>query len=346
MSAKKVLVLGATGAMGKYLIPLLAEKGYDITAIYRNDALTGCGITCDAPNVRYIEADAMNLATYREIISTHYDGIVDFLIYNTICLPVYLPQILAAADHYIYFSSYRVYDGKDVPVTEESRRLIDTADNCWLKVSDDYCIYKARGENALRESGLKNWTIVRPSITYSLMRNQLVTLEVAHTTVRALAGKKTVLPIQARDVQGTMTWAGDNARMLAELLFNPVAYGETYSLTTSEHHTWGEIAEMYKQICGLECVWVDKEDYLDIICPKSAVNRPNVNWQLECDRLFNRVMDNSKVLAATGLKQEELMPLRRGLEMEINRFPRDNNPFDGKDDVSIRMDEYLRKHSL
>ena len=34
-------------------------------------------------------------------------------------------------------------------------------------------------------------------------------------------------------------------------------------------------------------------------------------------------MDNTKVLAATGLKQADLMPLHQGLEHEIARCPRD-----------------------
>ncbi|MBO7742535.1 MAG: NAD(P)H-binding protein [Victivallales bacterium] len=342
--AKKVLVLGATGAMGKYLIPLLAEKGYEITAVYRKDNLTESGITCTAPNVRYVDMNVMELDNFRRIASEHWDGIVDFMIYSTWIMSTYLPIILQAADHYIYFSSYRIYDGKDVPVREDSRRLIDTADNAWLKCSDDYCIYKARGENALRECGLKNWTIVRPSITYSVMRNQLVTLECQYTTYRALNGKKTILPIESRDIQGTMTWAGDAAKMLAGLLFNPAALGEAYTISTAEHHTWGEIADMYNRICGLECVWVDKEDYLKIIHPENQVPYPR--WQLEYDRLFNRVIDNSKVLSATGMKQEELMPLHKGLEMEIGRFPLESCGFDGKDEVSLRMDDYLRRHSL
>ena len=33
MNQKKVLVLGATGAMGKYLVPRLADMGYRIDAV-------------------------------------------------------------------------------------------------------------------------------------------------------------------------------------------------------------------------------------------------------------------------------------------------------------------------
>jgi len=35
---KKILILGATGAMAVYLIPLLLEKGYTVTGVALDDA--------------------------------------------------------------------------------------------------------------------------------------------------------------------------------------------------------------------------------------------------------------------------------------------------------------------
>ena len=44
MCQKKVLVLGATGAMGKYLIPKLAAQGYQIDAVALDDYDFGCPV--------------------------------------------------------------------------------------------------------------------------------------------------------------------------------------------------------------------------------------------------------------------------------------------------------------
>ena len=38
MTQKRVLVLGATGTMGKYLVPILAEKGFLVDAVALDDA--------------------------------------------------------------------------------------------------------------------------------------------------------------------------------------------------------------------------------------------------------------------------------------------------------------------
>ena len=330
---KKVLVLGATGAMGKYLVPYLAEAGYAVDAVSLEEAHS------PFPNVRDIKGDARDKAFLGELLANHYDGVVDFMIYPTAYLSYRLPLMLANTGHYIYLSSYRVYDNKEHPVRETSPRLLDTGDNIILRNSDDYCIYKARGENIIRTFPKEKWTIIRPAITYSLMRYQLVTLEAPHTVGRAFAGKKVVLPEQAREKQATMSWAGDVARMIERLLFNDQAFGEAFSVCTAEHHTWGEIADYYKEICGLQAVWVDKEDYLRILSADPYFILPR--WQLEYDRLFDRIMDNSKVLAATGMKQESLMKLRDGLEREIARCPQDF-PWP----VNAAMDAYLSEKGL
>lgn len=325
---RKVLVLGATGAMGRYLVPRLADLGYQVDAVSLDE------VKSDRPNLNRIKADAKDREVLKRLLANGYDGIVDFMIYFTSDLTGFLPLLSDHTDHYIYLSTYRIYDDKEHPVKESSPRLLDTADNLVLRNSDDYSVYKARGENILRALPNRNWTIVRPAITYSYLRNQLVTLEAPDTVGRAFAGKAVVLPEQARNVQATMSWGGDVARMIAGLLFNERARGEAFTVATAEHHSWGEIADYYKAICNLEAVWVDKEDYIRILRPDPYDF--GARWQLEYDRLFDRIMDNSKVLAATGISQSELTPLYDGLDREISRCPKDY-PWP----VNRRMDDYL-----
>ena len=325
---KKVLVLGATGAMGQYLVPRLASMGYRVDAVALVDPRE------PVPGVSYLKANVKEPGVLQKLLGNRYDGIVDFLTYSTAELSWYLPQALNHTDHYIFLSSCRVFDDLEHPVRESSPRLIDASENIVLRNSDDYSIYKARGENILRSFSRKNWTIIRPAITYSLMRYQLVTLEAPNTVGRARAGKAAVVPEQAKNVQATMSWAGDVARMIAGLLFLDQARGETYTVSTSEHRTWGEIADYYKEICNLQSIWVDKEEYISIL--NSDPYSFGARWQLEYDRLFDRIIDNSKILAATGMTQAELMPLYDGLEHEISRCPADVEwP------VNERMDSFL-----
>ena len=125
--------------------------------------------------------------------------------------------------------------------------------------------------------------------------------------------------------------------MFKGLIFNEKALGEDFNVTTSEARTWQEIADYYKEICGLKAVWIDKEDYLSILEPDPC--NLGKRWQLEVARLFNRVYDNSKMLAVTGLKQSDFIPLRKGLEYEISRCPKDY-PFKNNE----RMDAFFATH--
>lgn len=332
---KKVLVLGATGAMGRYLIPELVNLGY---------AVTGVGLDEAAPwsvKASYIKGNAFDKDFLTELLQEKFDGIVNFMDYGKYAFSDYYKLFLENTDHYIFLSSCRVYDDKEQPIRETSPRLWDSSEDEVLRASHDYCIHKAQDEDLLAASPYHNWTVVRPATTFSTMRLQLVTLEFKNSVARALMGKKVVLPIEAKDKPATLSWGGDVANMIARILFKAQAKREVYNVCSAEHRTWEEIAAYYRDLVGLEAVWVDKEDYLKILSPEGKIN---VRWQLEYARLFRRITDNSKVLALTGLKQEDMMPMYDGLKLEIGNIPKDYVPLDTE--VGLRMDEYLKNHNL
>ena len=332
---KKVLVLGATGAMGRYLIPELVNLDYEVVGVGREET---------APwkvNAAYIQRDAFDKNFLNGLLKENFDGIINFMEYGKVDFSEYYQLFLEHTSHYIYLSTCRVYDDKEQPIKETSPRLLDSSEDEVLKASHDYCIYKAQDEDLLVNSSYDNWTVVRPATTFSTMRLQLVTLEFNNSVARALQGKTIVLPIQAKDKPATLSWGGDVAKMIARILFKEEAKREFYNVCSAEHRTWGEIAEYYRDLVGLEAVWVDKEDYLAILSPEGTIN---VRWQLEYARLFRRITDNSKVLALTGLKQEDMMPMYDGLKLEIGNIPKDYVPEDTK--IGLRMDEYIKNHIL
>ena len=331
---KKILVPGGTGAMGVYLIPKLLKMGYKVDVISRDDWVS------DNPNLKYIVADAKDYNYIENILKNDYDAVVDFMIYPTMeMMEKFLPLYLSNTGHYFYFSTYRVYANEEHPVKETSPRLLDVSKDEILLNRGDYSIFKAQGEEWLKKSGFDNWTVVRPAITYSKRRFQLVTMEYDLVLRRMIEGKKVIVPQKALNVQATMSWAGDVAEMLTRLVLNKVAYSETYSVCTAEHHSWEDVAKIYNKIGGLEYIPVSTEDYLDVF----ANGEEWAKYQLIADRYFDRIMDNSKILNATGMKQSELMPLEKGLALEYERFPKD---FVWNDTPAyVRMEEYLKNKS-
>jgi nucleoside-diphosphate-sugar epimerase len=238
-----------------------------------------------------------------------------------------------------------VYDDAKKPLTEECSRLLETSFDEKLKASDDYAIAKCRLEDTLKASNKKNWTILRPTLVYGPPRLSIVTL-VSNTIVyRAINNKKLLLPIGAKDKTNTMVWGGDVARFIQRLMENPECEGEIYTVATAETHTWEEIAGMYKDLIGLEVEWIPNEDYLAV---QSGGDKNDIKlwaiWMLDYDRMFNRSVDNSKILKATGLKQSDLMPLYDGLKLvcnEVMKFAKEKYKEDG---INILMDKWLENN--
>lgn len=334
---KKVLVIGATGAMGRHLVPELVKLGYQVT-----------GVSLDVqnkpvPGVTYYTGDCFDMALLDSLLAQKFDGVVNFMDYDPKRpFQDYYKRFLDNTDHYIYLSSCRVYADEEVPVKETSPRLLEASKDKVFLASNNYSLRKARDEDLLWSTDYNNFTIVRPATTFAEMRYQLVTLEAKNTVGRARRGKKVVLPIQAKDTPATLCWGGDVAKMIARLLFKPETMREAYNVCSSESRTWGEIAEYYHKLCGLEAVWVDKEDYLELInlVPGTIGGR----WQLEYARLFRRITDNSKMLSVTGLKQSDFMPLYDALKMMIDAIP-EGYVFP-ETEVGQRMDAYLEAHGL
>ena len=332
---QRVLVLGATGAMGQYLVPELLALGYAVDGVTLDD------VSSDKPNLRFIKNDAKDRVVLEELLSAKYDGVVDFMSYSTKEFEEAYKLFLDNTKHYIFLSSCRVYANLP-PINEKTPRLLDYSDDQEFLATDDYSLAKARQENILTSSNYSNWTIVRPATTYSRGRFQLVTLEAQTVIHRMLSGKTIVLPEDALSCQATMTWGGDVAKMIARLMFKKEVYREDYIVATGEHNSWKEIAEMYNQICPFKYVTASVKDYLNIISKGESW----IKYQLIYARLYDRITDNTKILQATGLKQSDLMGLKEGLKYEFER----SKDFDwdkyANDFRNSRMDAYLQEKGL
>ena len=299
---KTALVLGGTGVMGSYRVKELIDMGFSVDAACAHQKLS------EIENLHYYCGSFTDYHVIKEFLrGRHYDVLIDFMTDNSAKFAERFDLLLSSSAQYFFLSSYRVYSDAEIPTKESSPKLLDITNDKVFLESDDYSLFKAREENILRNSNFKNWTIVRPAITYSSRRMAFVTLELPLMLRRAIAGKPIYIPENVWDVQATCTWAGDVAKMLARLVLNPAALCEDFSVCTSEHHSWGEIAGFYKEILGADIQTVSMRDYI-------AFFEGNYSkGMLDYDRCVNRVMDNSKILKITGMKQEELLPLKDGM---------------------------------
>lgn len=303
MNDCEVLLLGGTGAMGAYLSKELASLGWRVNVTSRRTH------SSTDRRITYIQGNAKNSRFLKDVLSHRWYAIVDFMIYTTEEFNSVYQLMLKSCKQYFYLSSYRVF--ADCPLIDESspRLLESIIDSEYLK-TDEYALAKARQENILKQSIFDNWTILRPTVTYSAARLQLGALEAGTWIPRVLSGHSIPFPSQMLAKRTTMTWGGDVAKMISRLIGNPQSRMEDYNVCTSLSRTWGEIAQIYQGVEHFSLIETSLSSY------EWAVSS---EYQVKYDRMFNRVMNNTKVLSATGLTNTDLVAPEEGLAREFSQ---------------------------
>ena len=291
--------------MGSHLCRELAALGHEVVCTTRRER-SGDGL------VVYAVGDAKRPAFLDGLLAEHWGAIVDFMIWSTDEFRDRCRAFLGATDQYVFTSSYRVYADSPV-ITEDSPRLLDVVDDPTYLGTDEYALRKARCEYMLAAFGTDNWTVVRPAITYDGAngRLQLGTFESRHWLWRAMHGIPVTLPAEMLARQTTMSYGGDVARMIALLVGSPAALGETFTVSGCDHMTWRDVAEAYKSVLPFEVAECGLDDY---IAARGS------EYQIRYDRMFDRVVDNTKVLEVTGLDGGALTGMWAGLVRELDVF--------------------------
>lgn len=303
----RALVLGGTGAMGSHVCAKLAQRGWDVVSTTRRERKP------DGNGAAYAVGDAHDPAFLDGLLAERWDAVVDFMVWATDEFRERYGKLLASTDQYMFTSSYRVYADSPV-ITEESPRLLDVVDDPKYLATDEYALSKARCEDMLFNSGMDNWTVTRPAVTYdgAVGRLQLAVLESGDWLWRATNGVPVPLPAEMLEKQATMSWGGDVAEMMARLVGNPKALGEAFTVSGSDHMAWGEVAEMYRR--ALPSLQIEPCGLVEFESVRGGV------YQIRYDRMFDRVIDNSKVLDATCMDSAGLRGMAEGLPAELSLF--------------------------
>lgn len=306
---KSILLLEGTGAMGNHLVQILNDGKHDVFVTSRSQRQ-------NRPGVTYIQGNAHDDNFLDQVLNMkRWDVIVDFMIYNTSEFACRVNLLLDACKQYVFLSSSRVYADSKEPITEQSPRLLDVCkDEEYLK-TDEYALSKAREENVLFNSEYKNWTIIRPYITYSEIRLQLGVLEKDYWLYQALHDRTIAFSKDIASKTTTLTYGYDVARGIAALLGEDSALGEIFHITIAEHHKWQEIFNMYLRVLEEE---LGKKPKVLMLEENPRMKIKGHEWQVKYDRYYNRVFDNSKI--ARYIDVDTFKPTLEGMEECLRDF--------------------------
>ncbi len=238
----KILIFGGTGAMGEPLVKKLANDGHEVYVTSRKIR------KYSFDNIHCITGNAHNMDFLSQVLKERYDVLVDFMNYTFSELKERLDLILNSVGHYIFLSSCRVFARSDVPITENTPRLLDVCKDKDFLSSGEYSLTKAREENYILSSKQKNWTIIRPTVTYNSHRLQLGCYELKDWIYRPLNNRPLIFFDDLADKLTSMTYGGDVANGISYLIENPDAKGEVVNIASPESKTWSEILDIYKAV--------------------------------------------------------------------------------------------------
>lgn len=299
--------------MGTHLISFLSKNNDVIVTVTSRKERTSHG------NINYIVGNARDKAFMSELLkNTHYDVIVDFMNYN---YEEFLEQhrtLLDYTDHYIFLSSSRVYANYEGRITENCPRLLETSTDEAFLSTNRYALRKAREEDMLRASGMTNYTIIRPYITYSNRRLQLGIYEKEEWLYRVLNDKPLIMSEGILEKTTTLSFGRDVSFGIYKIaLGKPLA--DAVHITTMENMTWLDILKLYASIIreqtGKNITLYTSSEI------KSIEMIYEGGYNTIYDRQWNRRFDNAKAESVCG--HIDYLGMREGLSSCLKEFLRD-----------------------
>ena len=305
---EKVLLVAGGGTLGTYVTEEMVERGVQVDVICLEEYKSNEMVT-------YYK-EKVNFEYIKEFLNgKKYAAIVDFLHY--IEVEEYEKVYNLYSEHteqIVYLSSYRIYANEEHPIVETSPTWLDVTTDKEFFETENYAMPKLRCETFLKNQPKKNWTIVRPVISFSDKRFDLFMYSGSTIISKAKSKEKVVLPIGARNLTAGIDWAGNSGKLMGKLLMNDKALGEAFTISSGQNLTWGEVADIYSEVFGVNIEWVSMEDFIKY-GPDLSWNK----WGLKYDRMLDRSVDASKVLSVTGTKKEDFKSIKDALIFEIEK---------------------------
>lgn len=306
----KILILGGTGAIGSFLLEHLSLTEHKIFVTSRQN------IVSTHSNIIYLKGNAHEPAFLESILDSKYDVIVDFMNYATDEFANRISLLLNMTDQYIFLSSARVYAECNCRLQENNVRLLDTAYKGKLS-PDSYALAKARQEDLLKQQTTKNWTIIRPYITYSSERFQLGIYEKEQWLYRILNGHTVCLTNELANKQTSMTSGRDVAKYISKIMGNPKALGQIIQIATPEIVSWRDICDIY--VKAIQEITQTKPS----IVYKKDIGK--IHTIIKCkdkfhyDRMYDRMFD-CHLLEKLIDEPLSFIPIREGLPQAIQAY--------------------------
>lgn len=278
MSATKVLFIGGTGIISSAASALAASRGMEVTLLNR-----GTSRRDPAEGVEVLTADIEDAAAVDAALAgREFDVVADMIAFTPEQVQRDIDRFEGRTGQYVFISSASAYQKPvaRLPITESTPLR-----NPHWQYSRDKIACEDLLTTAYRDRAFPV-TVLRPSHTYDKW------------TIPAFGGWTAIDRIRRGEeiiVHGdgtslwTLTHASDFAVGFAGLLGNPLAYGDTFQITSDFVYTWNEIYGILGRAAGAE----PRIRYATSAAIEAAA--PERAGQLSGDMAHSVVFDNTKI---------------------------------------------------
>jgi len=279
---KSILILGATGIIGRELTSQAASAGWSVTAVSRHPGVQPVEAT-------HLMADVRSPGELRNKVSeARFDVVVDLLSFNVDQMRSTLKEIEGLYGRYIFVSSATVLapaaPGREL---DEGSTLLQDG---WT-----YAARKAECEQFLQGAigaGLAA-TIVRPYITYSSLRVPFGIWEAGDVLDRLREGRPLVIGAEIECAVTTLTHASDVAAAIVDVAADASMVGEVLNIAQGTRITWREVYETVAQVLGVGL------QVAPVPVGRIAKKFPGLAGKIS-DRAQDRSFDSSKLIALSS----------------------------------------------
>lgn len=250
----KLLLIGGSGLIGYYLVPLLIREGHDVTVVSRGNR------PLSERNVTHIKADRHTVFEGPGL-TNEYDVVIDNVAYTPEDCKSLLDTLRGRINHYIVTSTAFVYPQLERALVEPTRPLreIDASFNEELpertpnNAHDRYVYDKQRMERWLRhhqENYSVKITVIRPLL--QMVGPNTEDGRFAWFWLRVIDGGPIWLPDSARYKAGPcqLSFSGDVAKVIHAAMQQATADYRIYNTGQPELWTYEEYIGMMAAEAG------------------------------------------------------------------------------------------------
>lgn len=254
----KILVLGGTGVISRYVVKKYRDKGHHVTAVNR-----GNRAKLNIDGVGYRNADANRREELSAVFEgAFYDKVLDFTTFDEETMRMKAGVACEKCGHYVFISSVAVYERREG--IGEYTEDMPLGNRSWL-----YGYQKACCEKALREmfaeKGCRHYTVIRPALTYSEMFVPYSPLDTYHMPgylIHCLLAGKEILMMDLGEDRMQVMHASDFSENLYHLLNAEGCHGEAYNISGDEYVTSNQIIRRLAELLGVraDVCYLQKKD--------------------------------------------------------------------------------------